>query len=415
MTTNDSDPQGPVIIDQDLDLRQYARLIWRHRLVIGIVAIAFAAGAFGLGVTSKPTYIAQVTLAVNSRSPGLDGGERPSLASLRPYVQNDASAAKVISELGLDKPPYGEHVSGFFGSVVTIEEVKNSTVWLLTATLQDPDQAARLANTVAAMMVDISQRVSRDQVVQVRDEKKAQRDEAQKGLDEAEDQLRTFREASQIELLRKDVDAALDQRGQLLSLLIQIETEKARLAKAEQELGARKPVETLRRTIDSDPALMEGARSPSMVPGALLGLETRNEIINPVYQQLDLQIAKSQTNLAALEKQKAEIIDARKLDGAHLAMLNRLYQAEGQLQDLQMRDDLARDLYKQVAAAYEAARVAAAGLPDPLQIAAPAVAPDRPLARHLARKTLTAAMIGLILSVLGVLLYGLLFAKPLES
>ncbi len=394
--------------DDEIDLRAYLRVLWRYRMAIAIGTLVCAAAAFIWGITTKRTYGAEVALVVSESKFGERDGQTVSAASFRPYIESQGLAAKVIGEFGLDKPPYNFFASTFFGSVVTIDEVRNSTVFLLTAKLDDPGLAARVVNRVAAMAVEISRRVSYDEAMRSRDDIKIQRDEAQKRMDQAETTLRTFREKSQVELLRKDVDAALNQRGTLLALLIQIETEKAKLAKAEQELAARKRVETVRRTIDSDPALMESARPSAGQPNALLGLETRNELINPVYQQLDSQVAESRTNLAALERQKTQIVDVRKLDGSQLAKLTQLYQVESQLSDLEMQRDLARTVYLQVATAYETARLQVAGRSAQLQIVEPAVQPDRPLSRHVARNTLIALMVGLMLSVMGVLVYSAL-------
>jgi uncharacterized protein involved in exopolysaccharide biosynthesis len=167
-------------------------------------------------------------------------------------------------------------------------------------------------------------------------------------------------------------------------------------------------VDIVKRTIDSDPALMESARSSASQPNSLLGLETRNELINWVYQELDAQVAESRTNLASLERQKAQIVDVRKLGGPQLAKLTQLYQAESQLSDLQMQRDLARTVYLQVATTYETARMQVAGRSAQLQMIEPAVPPDRPESRHVARNTLIAAMVGLMLSVFGVLVYSAL-------
>ena len=398
--------------DAEIDLRQYFLLVWRYRLLVVAATVVCALSAFVWGVLTKRTYGAEVALVVSQSKIG-ERDERPvSTASFRPYIESQSIAAKIIREFGFDKPPHRFFASTFFGSVVTIEEIRNSTVFLLAARLDDPDLAARVVNRVAEMAVAVSKRVSFDEAARSRDDIGLQMDEAQKRLDETEAALRTFREKSQIELLRKDVDSALNERGELLSLLIGIEAEKAKLTKAEQELAARTRIDTVRRTIDSDPALMESARPSASQPTSLLALETRNEFVNPVYEQLDSQVAISRTNLAALEQRKTQIVDVRKLGAPQLAKLSQLYQVEGQLSDLEMQRDLARRVYLEVATAYETARLQVSGRSAQLQIIEPAVAPDQPLSRHVVRTTLAAALVGLMLSVFGVLVYGVLSTEP---
>ena len=115
---------------------------------------------------------------------------------------------------------------------------------------------------------------------------------------------------------------------------------------------------------------------------------------------------------AFLERKKAQIVDVRKLGAPELAALTRLYQVESQLSDLVMQRDLASRVYLEVATAYETARLQVAGRSAQLQIIEPAVPPDLPLSRHVARNTLLAAVVGLMLSVFGVLLYGGLSTEP---
>ena len=219
-----------------------------------------------------------------------------------------------------------------------------------------------------------------------------------------------LRREAQIEALRKDIDALLGQRAGLLPLLVEIQTEKAKLAKAEEQLSQRDRVGTIRRTIDSDPTLMEAARASTNERTRLLGLQVRNEYLNGVCVTLDQQIVASRTKLSGLEKQRAELIDVRKLDASQLAQLNLLYTREAELDRLQTEFELAKRIYVEVSTRYEQARLQVAGRSAQLQIADDALAPDRPIGPRVVRNTALAIVFGFVLSIIGVLFGDAFFA-----
>src|SRR6185312_4866462 len=133
----------------------------------------------------------------------------------------------------------------FFGDVIEIEEVRNSSVLLVHGRLDNPALVADIVNRVADLGADTARRVSQQEAVQARNDIKLQLDEAKARLDGATAKLDDARRGAQLE-----------QGGALLDLLINVEAEKARLARAEQELKARPRVDTVTRSIDGDPAMM---------------------------------------------------------------------------------------------------------------------------------------------------------------
>ena len=140
-----------------------------------------------------------------------------------------------------------------------------------------------------------------------------------------------------------------------------------------------------------------------MCSSDLLSLETRNEEVNPVYQDLDKQVATSRTELAALEQQKAQLT-SRKLDEPKLAALTQMYAKESEINRLEMERDLAKKVYQEVANSYESARLLVAARSSALQILTRAIPPDRPESRKIARNILIGTMTGFLLSSLLVLL-----------
>jgi len=405
MTTAPRKIPEPYIRDaESVDVRGQLRLLQRHwRLIVACTAIG-AIVAIVISFVRTRVYAADSALMI-SRS---KIGEGPmqldvlSTANFRPLIESRAVASQVIKETKLDEAPYWISPSKFFDDVVEIEEVRNSSVLLVHGRLRDPVLVAEIVNRVADLGTLTARRVSQQEALQARDDIKLQLDEAKMRFEQATAKLDDARKAAQLELLRKDVDAELEQRGALLDLRINIEAEKARLARAERELAGRQRVDTVRRTIDNDPALMEAARNSDGKPKDLLGLQMQSEEINPVYQELDKQVATSRTQLAALERQQAQMT-ARKLDDPRLDRLTEMYGKESQLGRLEMERDLAQKIYQEVANSYESARLLVAGRSSALQILTRAIPPDKPESRKIARNLLIGTLSGFLLSSLLVL------------
>ena len=406
MTSSGASAAGPTTprdepLDDIIDLRKYALVLWAYRGLIVGCGTVLALGALIVGLLTPRSYEAQVVLAIVRSKLNSGSSEAPlPTAGFRVFLQNQSLASRVVADLNLDKPPYSISMTEFLGSVVSIEEIRNSPVMVLKTTLRDPTLAARAANLLAELAVQASRRTSEEEAGSSRDGIRLQRDKAQQRLLDAESALRAYREESQVEALRRDVSTALDMRQSVLPLTVNIEAKKAGLARAQTELGQRHRVEVTARTIDSDPALLEGARALSGTANAanLLGLQTRNEYANPVYEAMDELVATTQTDLAAMERQKREIVDVRKLDAPRLAELTRLYDIEARLSQLETERNLAKDVYVEVATAYETAGLQVAGRSAQLQVIGAAVPTDLPISRHLVRNTLAAFLVGVSLA-----------------
>jgi uncharacterized protein involved in exopolysaccharide biosynthesis len=392
---------------ETVDLPRQLRLLHRHRALIATCTQLGAVVALVVSFVIKRTYAADAALTI-SRSKIGEGqmlSDTLSTANFRPLIESRAVASQVIKETRIDEAPYWISPSRFFGEVVEIEEVRNSSVLLVHGQLSDAALVADIVNRVADLGAATARRVSQQEAVQARNDIKLQLDEAKTRLEAATAKLDAARKGAQLELVRKDVDAELEQRGALLDLQINIEAEKARLVKAEQELAARQRLDTVRRSIDADPALMEAARNADGTPRDLLTLQMKNEQVNPVYQEIDKQVAASRTLLAALERQRAQM-SARKLDDPQLSRLSDMYAKESEISRLEMERDLAKKVYEQVANSYESARLLVAGRSSGLQILTRAIPPDKPESRKVPRNVLIGVLSGFLLSSLLVLVRG---------
>jgi uncharacterized protein involved in exopolysaccharide biosynthesis len=380
---------------EEIDIRDYLAMLWRHRLVILIAAVIAGALAFASRLTGPDMYESEVPVAVSRPKVSESGTDLTAVANFIPLISNRNVATQVIKEFSLDQSPYLFSPTYFFGSVVTVEEVPKSTILLVRGRLRDPQLLARLLNRVAQLGVESARIMSKREAEQARDDIKVQVDESRMRMQEAEGRLRQAREKSQLELLRKDIDAQLLERSGLLKLQIDLERERAELKRAEEDLASHKKTDVVLRTIDSDPALAEAARASGARDRDLLGMTLRAELVNSVYQTLDEAVAKHRAAVAGLERQRAELA-TRKLDRAELVPLQRLYAAEAEISRLEMEMDLSRKVYQEVQTSYERARLTVAARSSALLILDPAVVSDRPASRY-AIRTGMAAFIGALM------------------
>jgi uncharacterized protein involved in exopolysaccharide biosynthesis len=391
---------GDAFPDDEIDLTKYVLGLWRYRLLVVLGTLLCGAAALVSVALAPRSYEATAKLMVSPPKTGAAGevGSSVSMATFRSLIENQSLGGKIVEEFGLNKPPHGVTATELMTRIVAVEVVRDASVILVRVRLWDPELAAKVANRLAESAEQLARALSQEETVAARDIIGAQLDASKKRFDEAEARLESFKKVAQLELLRKDVDALLGQRGTLLALLVDIQTEKARLSQAEAQLATRDRLETLKRSIDTDPAAMEAMRKAGSEPGSVLPLQLRNEFVNPVYESLDQVIATSRTRLAGLEKQRAELIDVRRLDRDQQAKLSLLYQQETTLSRLQTEHEIAREVYVDVSKRYEQARLQVAGRSAQLQLMDRALPPDRPISRHVVRSTVLASLTGLLLT-----------------
>jgi tyrosine-protein kinase Etk/Wzc len=116
-----------------------------------------------------------------------------------------------------------------------------------------------------------------------------------------------------------------------------------------------------------------------------------------------------------MEQEKSQLVGVRKLGGAQLAQLTQLYEKESELSRLEAERDLTRKIYTDIATSYERARLNVAGRSSEIEIIAPAIQPDRPVSRNVARNAVIALIAGLLISALGVLIYGAVSAAQQQA
>lgn len=371
-------------------------LLWRHRALVATLALLGAIVGAVAARLGSPLFESTVVLNVVEPRIGEGRTAQVAAASYLPLVQSLGLSQALVKEFQLGAAPYGITPGALLRERLTADVLNPTSVLRLRVRLPDPELAAKVANRAAALAVEDTERLSREHAVRTRDEIGQHLTEARVRLDETGAALETYRREAQVELLRSDVQAALDERKQITRLTAEIAAERARMERTSQELQARTRTDTLRRSIDRDPALMEAARAGSPGSGSPLTLSMNEQRMNPVYETLDEQLAKSRSTLDGLERQRGTLVGTLKLGAAQWDRLSRLYAAEARLATLELEADVARKTYTEIATRHEQARLDVVSRSAQLAVLVPAAIPDAPLARG----TLRTLLLGLILGVL---------------
>jgi uncharacterized protein involved in exopolysaccharide biosynthesis len=391
-------PSLPTRVDAERDvvqLRSYLVSLYRHRLAIGVTTVVCAALAAIYTFVVPIRYEAAATLAITP--PAVDDPGRTIAqvaARIVPIMGSQVVAEQIVNEFQLGRPPRNMTAGDFLEQVLTVRHVPETNLIKVVARLDDAQLTEKIANRAAVVGTLQMGTVGQSAVGAVEANLKAVLDEAAKRKQEAESRYDAFRQTAQVEAAKKDVETVLGQRAYFQGLLLSLDAEKAKLARAETELASRKPLKTLTQTIDSNSKLTEAARPSSATSGDLLGLQTQVEVVNDVYQKLDSVVADSRTNLAGFESAREKLGTVDKVDAPHLKQLARLYDLESQLESLDLDRQVARKAYSDANTQYQGARLAAIARIPQLVVADPAVVPDRPMGRWLLRNSLLGAIVG---------------------
>jgi uncharacterized protein involved in exopolysaccharide biosynthesis len=394
-------PEDP--LEDEIDFSRYFRVFARHWMLLVIAALIGAALGFAVTRTKPVLYEGVTTLLV--LPPSKVDVRTASTANFRALLENFTHSSQVITELGLDKPPFSLTPQRFHDQALQVEEVPGTNLVRVRVKLTDPRLATEASRRLAQKAVSLNAEVSRREGTSIRDLLKVHLDESSAQLKAAETQLLAFQRAAQIELLQRDTDAMMYERGELLRLTLDIEGEKARLSSAESEISKQQRILPVGRSVMSEDALRRAAQSTRDIPANAAiddaqKLDLSSSLLNPVYQTLEFQIASSRARLASLLQQRRELVEVKKLGGRELKELNELYGRNIELARLQTNYQLATRVYSDVKVRYEETRSEGVGSSAVLQVVDEAIPPDRPLSRQAAKSTGVGMVVGLMLAAL---------------
>ena len=399
-------------LDDEIDFGRYIRPLRAHWLLVVMAGVIGALAGLGSAMLKPVLYEASTTILL-----ARTGNQTQSdVATSRALLQNHTLAASTIQEVGIDRGPAPMTAQRFVEDALTIAEVSGANLLRVQVRLGDPKAAADASRILSQKAVELSAEIASGRSTALRGQLKAHLDDAADRRKHAEQQLVAYRSQAQIEVLRRDTDAMLRERGDLLTLVVGIEAEKARLASAENEIQKQEPVLSGSRSVGAEAALRRVGREaePAPVPGSPQraidpqDLDLTHPLINPVYQTLAFQIATSRSRLAALERERQELVITRKLGAKQFNELKELYAREIEVAKLEDGYQLAKRVHGDLVLKYEGSRSESISSVVQLQIVDQALPPERPLSRKRGVFFGAGLLAGLLLAGLGVLA----FAKP---
>ena len=393
-------------LEDEIDFGRYFRAFANHWILI--VVVALLGGAYGFTASRmKPILYEGVTTILVVPPSNVDI-RSASVASFRALLENLTHSSQVVSELGLDKPPLSLTPQRFHDEAMQIEEVPGTNLVKVRVKLTDADKATEASRRLAQKAVSLNTEISQREGSSMRDLLKAHLTDASDQLKAAQAELLAYQKEAQVDLLQKDTDAMIYERGDLFRLTTEIEGEKARLKAAELEIGKHQRILSVGRDVQSEEALRRTAEADKENPAnAAIAdaktLDLSNPIVNPVYQTLALQIASTRARLAALEEQRRDLVEVKKLGGPELRKLSDLYARQIELDRLQNNYDIAKKVYSDLRVRYEQTRSEGVGSTALLQVVDDAIRPDRPLSRGTAKSTALGFAGGFALAALAAL------------
>lgn len=231
-------------MEEELNLTRYVRILRRYSpiIVIGMLvgAIAgFAAASF------RPVLYEGVTTILIGRADSAIAS-----ATSRALLENHTLAAQTLAEIGSSQSP-----QSFVAASLVVQQLPGTNVMKVRVTLGDPAKAAQASRVLSQKAVELNRRIASDEGSAIRGQLKGLVEEATTRLMTAEAEYLRYEDQAQIELLKKDTERMIAERGDLLRLAIDIGTEKARLAAAEEEIKKQERVYALPRAVTAEAAL----------------------------------------------------------------------------------------------------------------------------------------------------------------
>jgi uncharacterized protein involved in exopolysaccharide biosynthesis len=288
-----------------------------------------------------------------------------------------------------------------------VEVIRNTNVVAVAVTLRDPEKASALANQIAMAGLDLARRTKNlGPAIAIRDLLRARADEARASLERAADRVVQHRKKTQIDVLRKSMDAIFDERGQLSEISHSIDEERSRLIRAQADLASLSRIDALRRTIDESTLVAEATRVAAAANSpdirSVAGVQIRADEVNRVYDAVNRQIAAARVELADLQRHRDQLVKAAELTPDDAKKLSQVYAVEDELSRLELERTIRENAFSEAFNRYESARLNVSRYGE-LIVLDPALPPDRPLGRGTVRNALMGAVAGLVLALVVVI------------
>jgi uncharacterized protein involved in exopolysaccharide biosynthesis len=400
------------------NLRDYVALFWRFKAAIVVVVVAAGLAAFLFSLFTPRTFESTVTFAASHSKLGDANLQPASTAAFRPMVESLTTAAAVIRDFGLEKPPHNLTPSSFLERVMVVKEVRGTNLLTVRIANADPLLAATIANRVADHAVQTARRVSASEASRARDLIKEQLDLARGQLDASQAALTTFRQNARVEAIRRDVEVRLG--GPQSSALA---------PRSQPQVQPRSGTNSPQGPVQSSVAVLlseAGASRDGLleIGVAIAGEKARIQAAeqqlasrqkgDPLRDVLEESLATMRAGLAARERQRAAVMSGYTLDPGTAKLLTQLHVVEGELARHELERTVAQLSYTDLSQQYQDAMLQVIGRSADFVIIDPAVPADRPVSRQVARNTMLAMVVMTLLAMAAVIMWDSASRRPVS-
>jgi polysaccharide biosynthesis transport protein len=384
-------PEQTDVLEDEIDLRQYVNVLRRRwKWIVGLtIAAALLVGIASL--LTSPTFEA-TAVAITSNNPTNAG---TSTTALSPQVQltlmtSPEVGVRVIQTLG-DKLTALQRDPAVLSRQVQVKtDTTDKSLFRVTAQADQPQRAADIANAWAdagAAVLNQQSNAATGQPVAPLEQAKAK---AQSDLQIAEENLKNLERDSQIDALTEEI--ARTQKA-LTSVVTQTETIRVSRAQAlslKQQVQQGQVVLTAELLLNLQTVASSSDTSFLIQPSQGMSLTQKEQL-----DQLDALSA------ALLAKQTALDQSAGRLTQQVSDLQRQLNDKETALIEPGRVRDTARANYDAAAAQLRDAQARLMASQDPARVVSRAAAPDSPTQSKLLQNVAIAAVVGLMVGVLG--------------
>ena len=293
-------------MEEEISLRDIIGVVIKGKWVIFSVAAVFVflAAIFSFFLLS-PQYEGRATLMVNqSKMPQPQQGGSSNLDALlqvmsrypemtmetyRSQMANPVALKKVIDELKLDPEKYT--VAGLQKSIGT-EVTKNTNLISIVVKGDNPEDVARIANSVAVYFVDFISGQSKQQLGQTLVYLKDQMAVEEKNAKDALEEYKNFlSQPGGVQELKAEVEAKIalltEFKKQLFKNKVEISQTDSALGQLERDMAQTPQKLVTKKSLSEDPYLLQvlGDKTGSS-PGKLSGLSMDSEVVNDIYVEM---------------------------------------------------------------------------------------------------------------------------------
>lgn len=409
-------------------LSHYVGVIVRSWLLIAVVTAVFGIVAAVMVARTPRTYQARTQLLVTQPvAERVVDGTRPETLSIDVLLalgQATDLFEKVAEAADLRNSDTGRRLSSQTIQAATqltlvrIEDTESLPLLSLTVTSEDPERAAVIANTWAAVFISESSRFASSEATRTFEFASSRFDEVSAELGAKEQELLDVRLENPIESLSSQLTVVARRYTTALARLEadreSLVTEQTRLASAEEAFATEEEFIEVESTIPTEVLLLLAAvDDQGFDPEAFPGLVARSQEPNELYFALKDAIVAGRSEVATLTARIAFLeADVARMDAEIATLSDRIGRVEVTTARLEREIAFLTDEFTSLGEAAQAAQIAAAEESGSILIVEAAVAPTSPTSRGGMRTLMLAGLLGLFVGGLVALLRSSLRENP---